>query len=57
MAGESIRLTRRQLYEKVWSQPIRKLASEWGISDVGLVESPPSILDEKEEGWHWLVHS
>ena len=29
-------LTRSELYEKVWSTPMRKLAKEFGISDVGL---------------------
>ncbi len=31
-----IRITRGQLYEKVWSIPMSKLAQEFGISDVGL---------------------
>src|SRR5690242_7626806 len=30
------RLTRRQLYELVWDQPMTKLASQFGLSDVGL---------------------
>ena len=29
-------LTRNDLYERVWSTPMRKLASEFGVSDVGL---------------------
>jgi hypothetical protein len=29
-------LTRDDLYEAVWSTPMRKLATEFGISDVGL---------------------
>lgn len=31
-----IRLTRKELYEKVWSEPIVKLAREYGFSDVWL---------------------
>jgi hypothetical protein len=31
-----ILLTRRDMYDKVWSQAMRKLAPEWGLSDVGL---------------------
>lgn len=36
MAPHPIKLTREVLYEKVWSTPIRTLAKEYGISDVGL---------------------
>ena len=36
MASDPITLTRKELYEKVWSQPVHKLAKEYGISDVGL---------------------
>jgi hypothetical protein len=31
-------LTRNELYERVWSTPMRKLASEFGFSDVGLAK-------------------
>jgi hypothetical protein len=31
-------LTRSELYEKVWSTPMRTLAKEFGISDVGLAK-------------------
>lgn len=34
MAGESIRLTREELYRQVWSKPTTTLAKEFGISDV-----------------------
>jgi hypothetical protein len=47
--GEMKSLTRRELYDLVWSKPITKLAADFGISDVGLakicdryrVPSPP----------------
>jgi hypothetical protein len=29
---------RQELYEKVWQFPLRKLADEYGISDVGLAK-------------------
>jgi hypothetical protein len=32
----STRLTRRQLYELVWDEPMTKLAAQFGLSDVGL---------------------
>jgi hypothetical protein len=38
MNNQSIILTREQLYEKVWSQSVRSLAKEIGISDVGLAK-------------------
>ena len=36
MASHPITLTRKELYDKVWSQPVHTLAKEYGISDVGL---------------------
>jgi hypothetical protein len=38
MTPERIRLTRSQLYEKVWATPMRTLAKEFGLSDVGLAK-------------------
>ena len=31
-------MTRRQLYERVWSTPMKRLAPELGLSDVGLAK-------------------
>lgn len=36
MAPHPITLTRKELCEKVWFQPVHTLAKEYGISDVGL---------------------
>jgi hypothetical protein len=36
MTQQPVKLTRKELYEKVWSQPIRTLAKEYGISDADL---------------------
>ncbi len=36
MDDQTIRFTREELYEKVWSKPMSSLAEEWGISDIGL---------------------
>jgi hypothetical protein len=38
MHGTRIRLTRAELYEKVWSTPMRTLAEEFNLSDVGLAK-------------------
>ena len=38
MTAERIRLTRGELYERVWATPMRTLAKEFGMSDVGLAK-------------------
>jgi hypothetical protein len=38
MTAERIRLTRAELYERVWATPMRTLAKEFGMSDVGLAK-------------------
>ena len=38
MTQTRIRLTRAELYEKVWATPVRTLAEEFGMSDVGLAK-------------------
>ncbi len=38
MSDQTIKLRREELYEKVWTTPIRKLAPEFGLSDVGLAK-------------------
>jgi len=34
-----MKLTREELYERVWQKPIREVAAELGISDVGLAKA------------------
>jgi hypothetical protein len=36
LRGQLIHISREELYEKVWAFPLRKLAPEFGVSDVGL---------------------
>jgi hypothetical protein len=38
VSSEIISLTRAELYEKVWTTPMQKLAKEFGLSDVGLAK-------------------
>lgn len=38
MSNQNSTWDRRELYEKVWQFPLRKLAAEYGISDVGLAK-------------------
>ncbi|MCA9087250.1 MAG: hypothetical protein KDA90_01305 [Planctomycetaceae bacterium] len=33
-----IEMSRGELYQRVWATPMRKLAGEWGLSDVGLAK-------------------
>lgn len=35
-SGHEIKMGRTQLFERVWSEPVAKLAAEWGISGPGL---------------------
>jgi hypothetical protein len=37
--GREIRLDRASLFDRVWSEPVRKLAKEWGLSDRGLAKA------------------
>lgn len=34
--GREIRMTRKELYDRVWSEPVTKVAESWGMSDNGL---------------------
>src|ERR1043166_5614740 len=36
--GQVLRITRGDLYEKVWQTPMQKLANEFGLADVGLAK-------------------
>ena len=38
MSPENITLPRRELFDKVWTTPMQKLAKEFGLSDVGLAK-------------------
>ena len=37
-SDKSIRMSRQELYKKVWSTPVVKLAKQFGLSDVGLAK-------------------
>lgn len=38
MTKKSIKITRKRLYEQVWSKPMTKLSQRYGLSDVGLAK-------------------
>jgi hypothetical protein len=64
MTQTRIRLTRAELYEKVWTTPVRTIAKEFGMSDVGLakicrkhgIPIPPLGYWRKTETGHKVVH-
>ena len=35
----TLRLTREALYERVWAEPVEKLAKSWGLSGRGLAKA------------------
>src|SRR5438105_15832280 len=37
--GKEVRLARAALFERVWAEPVWKLAKEWGLSDRGLAKA------------------
>lgn len=37
--AKELRLDRRNLYERVWSEPVSTLAEKWGVSDRGLAKT------------------
>src|SRR5262249_31700525 len=39
MAGQRVTLTRKELYEQVWSEPMQILAHRYGMSDRGLAKN------------------
>jgi hypothetical protein len=39
MQRQAVRLTRQELYEKMWSRPAISLAEEFGISGAAVFES------------------
>src|ERR1700728_4294097 len=63
MTQTRIRLTRAELYEKVWTTPVRTIAQEFGMSDVGLakicrkhgIPIPPLGYWRKTETGHKVV--
>jgi hypothetical protein len=63
MTQTRIRLTRAELYEKVWTTPVRTIAKEFGMSDVGLakicrkhgIPIPPLGYWRKTETGHKVV--
>jgi hypothetical protein len=63
MTQTGISLTRAQLYEKVWASPMRTLAVEFGLPDVGLSKTcrkhdipvPPVGYWRRKETGHEVI--
>jgi hypothetical protein len=53
MQNRNIKLTREELYEKVWSMPASKLSKEFGISDVALGKICKKLKIPKPNRGYW----
>src|SRR5262245_14418271 len=53
MEDKSIKLTREELYKKVWSKPTSTLAKELGISDVALGKICKKLYVPKPNRGYW----
>lgn len=51
--GDGIKLTREELYQKVWTTPAIRLAREFGISDVALGKICRRVEIPKPPPGHW----
>ncbi len=53
MSPEETLLTREQLYERVWSEPLHVLAKQFGLSDVGLAKACKRMHIPLPGRGHW----
>jgi len=53
MAGDRIKLTRKDLYDRVWETPATKLAKELGISDVAIGKICKKLVIPKPPPGYW----
>jgi putative toxin-antitoxin system antitoxin component (TIGR02293 family) len=54
MVNENIVLTREELFDLVWTEPMTKLAQKYGISDVGLAKVCKRHQIPRPEQGHWV---
>ena len=52
-SGREVRLTRRDLFERVWSTPTTQLAAEWGLSDQGLAKVCRRLRIPRPQRGYW----
>ena len=53
-SSDVIEITRQELYERVWTTPMRTLAGEWGLSDVGLAKLCEKHQIPRPAQGHWM---
>jgi hypothetical protein len=53
MKDDPMDIPRKDLFERVWSTPLRKLAAEFGVSDVGLAKACRRHQIPKPPMGHW----
>lgn len=51
--AQEVRLTRRELFDRVWSTPMMKLAAEFGLSDQGLAKLCRRLTIPRPPRGHW----
>ena len=51
----TIEIDREDLYKKVWTEPVRKLAAQYGISDVGLSKICKKLNVPKPPRGYWAM--
>jgi hypothetical protein len=54
MEPVSVHCTREELFEKVWTEPMTKLAKSFGISDVGLRKKCKKLNIPLPPQGYWL---
>lgn len=54
MRWENIRVTREELFEKIWSEPTTKLSKQYGLSDVGLAKICNKMNIPRPPQGYWL---
>lgn len=51
--GEGVRLSREELHERVWSEPLRALAERWGVSHPTLKKACERAEVPTPDRGHW----
>ncbi len=58
MPYKTVTYDRQKLYEEVWSEPMRKLAPKYGVSDVALSKTCKKLNIPKPGPGYWTkVHA
>ncbi len=53
---QTISITREELYEQVWTTPMRRLCAGFGLSDVGLAKVCKANDIPRPPAGYWAMH-